>query len=160
MPLMRIFIAAGFMLTGLVVVELSTGQGIATLFQEFLSQTVILVLGVTAGKLVRSREILAAETATRLRLADEERAAEAGRVVAEERLPSSVYWAGLGAWGIRLFPGSTDSLFVSLRGLKRRLRPGAIGAEKGEDKNQEGSSLRTNELHGILRRVCFRATGI
>jgi hypothetical protein len=37
-----------------------------------------------------------------------------------QRLPSSVYWAGLGAWGIRLFPGSTDSLFVSLRGLRRR----------------------------------------
>ena len=53
---------------------------------EFLSQIVILVLGVTAGKLVRSREVLAAETATRLRLAGEERAAEAGRVVAEERL--------------------------------------------------------------------------
>ena len=79
-------IATGFMLTGLVVVGLSTGQGIASLFQEFLSQIVILVLGVTAGKLVRSREVLAAETATRLRLAEEERAAEAGRVVAEERL--------------------------------------------------------------------------
>jgi signal transduction histidine kinase len=79
-------IATGFMLTGLVVVELSTGQGIATLFQEFLSQIVILVLGVTAGKLVRSREVLAAETAIRLRLAEEERVAEAGRVVAEERL--------------------------------------------------------------------------
>lgn len=36
-----------------------------------------------------------------------------------QRLPSSVYWAGLGTWGIRLFPGSTDSLFVSLRSLKR-----------------------------------------
>ena len=48
-------IATGFMLTGLVVVELSTGQGIATLFQEFLSQIVILALGVTAGKVVRSR---------------------------------------------------------------------------------------------------------
>jgi hypothetical protein len=36
-----------------------------------------------------------------------------------QRLPSSVYWAGLGTWGIRLFPGSIDSLFVSLRGLKR-----------------------------------------
>ena len=39
-------IATGFMLTGLVVVGLSTGQGIASLFQEFLSQIVILVLGV------------------------------------------------------------------------------------------------------------------
>lgn len=40
-----------------------------------------------------------------------------------QRLPSSVYWAGLGAWGIRLFPGSADSLFVSLRGIKRWQRP-------------------------------------
>lgn len=36
-----------------------------------------------------------------------------------QRLPSSVYWAGLGAWGIRLFTGSIDSLFVSLGGMKR-----------------------------------------
>lgn len=36
-----------------------------------------------------------------------------------QRLPSSVYWAGLGAWGIRVFPGSIDSLFVALRGRKR-----------------------------------------
>lgn len=45
-----------------------------------------------------------------------------------QRLPSSVYWAGLGSWGIRLFPGSIDSLFVSLRGMKR-LR----AAPAGED---------------------------
>jgi len=35
-----------------------------------------------------------------------------------QRLPSSVYWAGLGAWGIRLFPGSIDSYFTSLRSLQ------------------------------------------
>jgi signal transduction histidine kinase len=79
-------IASGFMLTGLIVVEVSTSQGLASLFQEFLSQIVILVLAVTAGKVMRSRQVLAAETATRLRLAEEERAAEAARVVAEERL--------------------------------------------------------------------------
>lgn len=45
-----------------------------------------------------------------------------------QRLPSSVYWAGLGAWGIRVFPGSLDSLFVALRG---RSRP--RGASSGED---------------------------
>ena len=33
-----------------------------------------------------------------------------------QRLPSSIYWAGLGAWGIRRFPGSIDSLFPILRG--------------------------------------------
>ncbi|HEX5259575.1 MAG TPA: DUF6361 family protein [Sphingomicrobium sp.] len=48
-----------------------------------------------------------------------------------QRLPSSVYWAGLGAWGIRLFPGSTDSLFVSLRGLKRWQRPSDENAAAG-----------------------------
>jgi signal transduction histidine kinase len=79
-------IAAGFMLTGLVVVELSTGEGLALLFSDFLSQIVILVLAVTVGEVVRSRRALAAETATRLRLADEERTAEAARMVAEERL--------------------------------------------------------------------------
>jgi signal transduction histidine kinase len=79
-------IAAGFMLTGLVVVELSTGEGLALLFSDFLSQIVILVLAVTVGEVVRSRRALATETATRLRLADEERAAEAARMVAEERL--------------------------------------------------------------------------
>jgi signal transduction histidine kinase len=79
-------IAGGFMLTGLVVVELSTSQGLASLFSEFLSQIVILALAVTVGEVVRSRQNLAAETAIRLRLAEEERTAEAARVVAEERL--------------------------------------------------------------------------
>jgi len=79
-------IAAGFMLTGLVVVETSTGEGLASLLSDFLSQIVILALAVTVGEVVRSRRALAAETAIRLRLADEERAAEAARVVAEERL--------------------------------------------------------------------------
>jgi signal transduction histidine kinase len=79
-------IAAFFMLTGLIVVELSTKESLATLISDFLSQIVILVLAVVLGELVRSRRDLAAETARRLQLADEERAAEAGRVVAEERL--------------------------------------------------------------------------
>lgn len=39
-----------------------------------------------------------------------------------QRLPSSVYWAGLGTWGIRLFPGSVDSYFSSLRTLRRGRR--------------------------------------
>jgi signal transduction histidine kinase len=79
-------IAAGFMITGLFVVELSTREGLATLASDFLSQIVILALAVTLGEVVRGRRALTAETATRLRLAEEERAAEAGRLVAEERL--------------------------------------------------------------------------
>lgn len=44
-----------------------------------------------------------------------------------KRLPSSVYWAGLGTWGIRIFPSSIDSYFTSLRTFRRgrqRLRDG------------------------------------
>ena len=42
---------------------------------------------------------------------------DAGRKL--QRLPSSVYWAGLAAWGIRVFPGSIDSLFVTLNNRRR-----------------------------------------
>ena len=73
-------IAAGFMITGLVVVEISTREGLATLFSDFLSQIVILALAVTVGEVVRSRRALAGGDRTRLRLAEEERAAEAARV--------------------------------------------------------------------------------
>lgn len=39
-----------------------------------------------------------------------------------KRLPSAVYWAGLGNWGIRQFPGSIDSYFSSIRDFGRRRR--------------------------------------
>ena len=79
-------IGVGFMVTGLFVVEFSTREGLAQLASDFLSQIAVLALGLALGETVRSRRALAAETATRLRLAEEERAAEAGRLVAEERL--------------------------------------------------------------------------
>jgi signal transduction histidine kinase len=79
-------IGGGFMVTGLFVVELSTREGLAQLASDFLPQIAVLALGLALGETVRSRQALAAETATRLRLAEEERAAEAGRLVAEERL--------------------------------------------------------------------------
>jgi hypothetical protein len=79
-------IGAGFMVTGLFVVEISTREGLAELASDFLPQIAVLALGLALGETVRSRRALAAETATRLRLAEEERAAEAGRLVAEERL--------------------------------------------------------------------------
>jgi signal transduction histidine kinase len=83
---LAIAIPAVFMVIGLFVVEVSVRQGIAALSAEFLSQTVILALAVLLGEVVRSRRALTAETARRLRLAQEERTAEAGRAVAEERL--------------------------------------------------------------------------
>jgi signal transduction histidine kinase len=75
-----------FMVTGLFVVEIATREGLAQLASDFLPQIAVLALGLALGEMVRSRRALAAETATRLGLAEEERAAEAGRLVAEERL--------------------------------------------------------------------------
>jgi signal transduction histidine kinase len=83
---LAIAIPTVFVVIGLFVVEVSTRQGFAALAAEFLSQIVILALAVMLGEVVRSRRALTAETARRLRLAGTERAAEAGRVIAEERL--------------------------------------------------------------------------
>lgn len=55
-----------------------------------------------------------------------------------QRLPSSVYWAGLGTWGIRLFPGSTDNLFSSMRHLQRN-RP---RVRESEDAASEAQALQ------------------
>lgn len=37
-----------------------------------------------------------------------------------KRLPSAVYWQGLGSWGIRLFPGSQDQYHRALERLYKR----------------------------------------
>jgi hypothetical protein len=37
-----------------------------------------------------------------------------------QRLASSIYWAGLRSWGIRLFPGSQEAYFDMLPSLSRR----------------------------------------
>ncbi len=75
-----------FMSVGLFVVDVSTHQGLVALAAEFLPSIAVLALAIMLGEVVRSRRALAAETAGRLRLASEEREAEAGRRVAEERL--------------------------------------------------------------------------
>jgi signal transduction histidine kinase len=81
-----IVIPSFFMAVGLVVVELSNHEGLVTLISDFLPSFVVLALAITLGEVVRGRRALAAETAQRLRAAHEEREAETGRRVAEERL--------------------------------------------------------------------------
>ena len=81
-----IAIPAFYMTVGLFVVGESTHPGLVPLLAEFLPSIAVLVLAIMLGEVVRSRRALAAETADRLRLAGEEREAEAGRRVAEERL--------------------------------------------------------------------------
>ncbi|MBN8607437.1 MAG: hypothetical protein J0L81_11000 [Caulobacterales bacterium] len=50
-----------------------------------------------------------------------------------QRLPSSVYWAGLGAWGIRLFPGSRDTYYATLPNARRRRQRSETDVEGFED---------------------------
>ena len=75
-----------YMSVGLFVVDASTHQSLVSLASEFLPSVVVLALAIMLGEVVRSRRALAAETADRLRLADEEREAEAATRVAQERL--------------------------------------------------------------------------
>ncbi len=81
-----IAIPAVYMTIGAVVVQVGSKEGFATLISDFWPQAMLLALAVVLGELVRSRRALAVETARRLRLAEEERTAEAARLVAEERL--------------------------------------------------------------------------
>lgn len=81
-----IVIPAVYMTIGWFVVGASTHVGPASLANESLPSIVVLALAVMLGDTVRSRRALAAETADRLRLAEEEREAETARRLAEERL--------------------------------------------------------------------------
>jgi signal transduction histidine kinase len=81
-----IVIPAFYMSVGLFVVDASTHESLVSLASEFLLSIVVLALAVVLGDTVRSRKALATETAQRLRLADEEREAEAATRVAQERL--------------------------------------------------------------------------
>ncbi len=77
-----------------------------------------------------------------------------------QRLPSSVYWAGLGAWGIRQFPGSRETYYAALPTLRRRRQRFDIEAEGFED-------LASGNWHSglppapadFLETASFRLTG-
>lgn len=47
-----------------------------------------------------------------------------------KRLPSSIYWHGLGVWGIRLYPGSSSSYYRSLDSYYRSRRNGQHDGEE------------------------------
>jgi len=74
-----IAVPAFFMVVGWIVVELAVAESLLTEATDFLPQFAVLALAVMLGEVVRARRAL-------LRLTAEERAAEAARQVAEERL--------------------------------------------------------------------------
>ena len=49
------------------------------------------------------------------------------------RLPSAVYWAGLGSWGIRRFQGSPDGYFAAVGNLNRRQSRRREGEDEASD---------------------------
>jgi signal transduction histidine kinase len=63
-----------------------SGTPLVDVLADFLPSFAIFILAVALGEVVRGRRALAAETARRLALADEERRSEAARLMAEERL--------------------------------------------------------------------------
>ena len=73
---LAIIIPAFYMTVGLFLVGAAQHAGALALAQEFLPSLVLLLLAILLGDAVRNRRALAAETAQRLRLADEERAAQ------------------------------------------------------------------------------------
>jgi signal transduction histidine kinase len=77
---------AFIMIAGVIAVSATGGETLVTLAANFLPSTVLFVLAITLGEVVRSRRALAAETALRLRLAAAERESETARMVTEERL--------------------------------------------------------------------------
>jgi signal transduction histidine kinase len=81
-----IAVPAVIMVAGLFAVGMSGGEQPVVLAANFLPSFAIFTLAVALGEVVRSRRALAAETARRLALADEERRSEAARLLAEERL--------------------------------------------------------------------------
>jgi signal transduction histidine kinase len=81
-----IVIPVFYMSVGLFVVDASMHESLVSLASNFLLPVVVLALAILLGDTVRSRRALAAETADRLRLAAEEREAEAATRVAQERL--------------------------------------------------------------------------
>jgi signal transduction histidine kinase len=73
------------MVAGLFAVGLS-GTPLVNVLADFLPSFVIFILAVALGEVVRGRRALAAETARRLELAEEEQRSDAARLLAEERL--------------------------------------------------------------------------
>ena len=139
-----IAIPAFYMSVGLFVVDVSTHQGLISLATEFLPSIAVLVLAIMLGEVVRSRRALAAETADRLRLASEERDAEAGRQVAEERLRIARELHDTVAHSMATITVQAGSALHVLGQADQRQRPGRQPAQRAHRHpgDQQGGAHR------------------
>ncbi|MBT2213791.1 histidine kinase [Actinomadura sp. NEAU-AAG7] len=84
-PRWAVGVCAGYFTVGFVIFSLKHGKPLEAL-ANFLTHTALAVTVMLLAEVLRSRRALAAETRERLRLAAEEREAEAARRVAEDRV--------------------------------------------------------------------------
>lgn len=79
-----------------------------------------------------------------------------------KRLPSSIYWQGLAAWGLRLYPGSRASYHRSLNGFYRAndvLRQAEDAADWREPQRHNWHpALRELLPHDFLKQTNFKLT--
>lgn len=67
-----------------------------------------------------------------------------------KRLPSSVYWAGLGAWGIRRFPGSRQDYYQAVDGLYARRGKVQATSDDRRDKEDRHADPASTSWHPKL----------
>ena len=78
-----------------------------------------------------------------------------------QRLASSIYWAGLRSWGIRLFPGSQEAYFSALPSLRRRQHRGGSSEDALVAEDRDLATWRSGlppRPQDLLERVDFRLT--
>ena len=78
-----------------------------------------------------------------------------------QRLASSIYWAGLRSWGIRLFPGSQETYFSALPSLRRRQHRGGSSEDALAAGDSDLATWRSSlppPPKGLLERADFRLT--
>jgi uncharacterized protein DUF6361 len=104
------------------------------------------------GKKVPSREIGTRARTAELKLidvlaasADQEGTIGIQARAALQRVASSIYWQGLGVWGIRSFPGSQDAYHRSLDSFYLARQSGA----RNDDGEPVGGSIPRNWHHAI-----------
>ena len=74
------------------------------------------------------------------------------------RMPSSIYWNGLWSWGIRLFRGSQQAYFTSLRSLRAHRRAGTRGSARAATgrKHATWHPSLPQRPEGLLEKATFQ----
>lgn len=67
-----------------------------------------------------------------------------------KRMPSSVYWAGMGAWGLRRFPGSQGQYFVAIDKIYRARKDKRGADDEGDAEGDSASDTWHPQLLKLM----------